>query len=181
MWFDIIKKLERITLSNKDKLIRENKQQTADVKPHGLWYSFSLGSGWLSGNIEDYGWLRSYKYILYLDTSALNILQIKNLENARDFIHAYKKHGSEIGDFNEKIDWDLVSQTFDGIEILNYKTWYKSWYNTEKRIDEFIYRIFMGWDMDSGCIWNTQNLKIIKVKPLEQRHYDKEKEYDFLR
>jgi hypothetical protein len=170
MWFDIIKALQRIALSKNDKITKENKRQKEGMKPTGLWYSFSLGSGWMRRNMVDYGWLRSYKYILYLDTSQSNILQIKNFEDAKDF---YEKFGLKVGPYRVVIKWDIVAYTYDGIELLNYKSWVKPIYSVS-RDEEAIMDMFYGWDMDSGCIWNTQNLKVKKVKPIEQRHYDKE-------
>lgn len=172
MWFNIIKALQRIALSKNDKIIKVNNRQKEGLKPTGLWYSFSLGSGWMRRNMSDIGWLRSYKYILYLDTSALNILQIKNLEDAKDF---YEKFGLKTGPYRVIAKWDIVAYTYDGIELLNYKSWVKPVYSVGKDEDALM-DMFYGWNMDSGCIWNTQNLKVKKVKPIEQRHYDKQDE-----
>ena len=170
MWFNIIKALQRIALSKNDKIIKGNTRQREGFKPRGLWYSFSLGSGWMQRNITDYGWLRSYKYILYLDTSQLNILQIKNLEDAKGF---YEKFGLKTSPHRVLAKWDIVAQTYDGVELLNYESWVRPVYSVSEDEDALM-DMFYGWDMDSGCIWNTQNLEVKKVKPLEQRHYDKE-------
>jgi len=161
MWQGILKALQRIALSENDKINTDFKSpsdQPRGGKPEGLWYSFSLGQGWMRGQIYNYGWLDEYKYILYLDTSSLNILQIKNAEEAMNFIYKYVP-------LNGKTDWPRIATKYDGIEILNYREWGR--HNREVREQ------FYGWDMDSGCIWNTQNLKLKKVKPIEQRHYNK--------
>jgi len=161
MWKQILKALQRIALSENDKINTDFKfpsDQAMDRKPEGLWYSFSLGQGWMRGQMENYGWLDAYKYILYLDTSSLNILQIKNARDAIEFLDEYAPATG-------KIDWPRIASKYDGIEILNYRKWGR--HNREVREQ------FYGWDMDSGCIWNTQNLKVKKVKPIEQRHYNR--------
>lgn len=173
MWFTIIKGLQRIALSKNDKITQENKRQVEERKPDGLWYSFSLGSGWMRRNMVDYGWLGSYKYILQLDTSALNILQIKNLEDAKDFT---EKFGLRISPSKVIAKWNIVAYTYDGIELLNYRTWVQPKFTYDTNIERDVMAIFNGWDMDSGCIWNTQNLKVKKVKPIEKRHYAKQYE-----
>lgn len=168
MWFNVIKALQRIALSNTDKIRRENYPQVTNHKPSGLWYSFSLGQGWMRRNMTDYGWLGSYKYILYLDTSSLNILQIKNIEEAVKFYDEYTDRGKT---YDTQFKWHKVSDKYDGIEILNYSQWatFMANYKEEKKHRAMV--MFNGWDMDSGCIWNTQNLKVKKVRPIEERHY----------
>ena len=32
-----------------------------------------------------------------------------------------------------------------------------------------------GWDIDSGCIWNTNAIKVVKTKPIEERHQNRGK------
>ncbi len=165
MWFDVIKALQRIALSENDKIDRKWRspsEQVMDRKPDGLWYSFSLGQGWMRRQMDNYGWLEAYKYILYLDVSPLNILQIKSAKQASDFLD---KYAATIG----KIDWPRIASEYDGIEILNLSSW--AYHNNEIR------QQFYGWDIDSGCIWNTRNLKVIKVKPIEERHYKAETEF----
>jgi len=162
MWKDILKALERIALSDKDKIKIEKVPQEVSFKPNGLWYSFSLGSGWMRGNMLDYGWLESYQYMLYLDTSELNILQIKNLEDANAFYSRWNRG-------KRRNQWDSVAFYYDGVELLNYNNWVEKYGSDNPVMEEF-----GGWDMDSGCIWNTQNLKVKKVKPIEERHYKRQ-------
>jgi len=169
MWQEILKALQRIALSESDKIRRENTRQEEGFKPKGLWYSFSLGQGWMRRNQYDYGWLGSYKYILYLDTSQLNILQIKNIEDAKKF---YDKYCIKVRPYKVETKWDIVAYKYDGIELLNYEDWIKTY--SKDMWEENIMYVFEPWDMDSGCIWNTQNLKVKKVKPIEQRHYDEQ-------
>ncbi len=59
MWFDVIKALQRIALSENDKIDRKwrsTSEQVMDRKPDGLWYSVSLGQGWMRRQMDNSGW-----------------------------------------------------------------------------------------------------------------------------
>ena len=86
MWFDILKSLRRYVLSNSDKINKKETPVGTGSKPEGLWYSFSLGQGWLKFMQEEkhynlQGKMDEYKYILELDTSSVNILKINTKKN----------------------------------------------------------------------------------------------------
>ena len=159
MWFDILKSLRRYVLSNSDKINKKETPVGTGSKPEGLWYSFSLGQGWLKFMQEEkhynlQGKMDEYKYILELDTSSVNILKINTKKKLDSFIKIYKIN--PLDDMDVKFWWPLVSQNYDGIEFSN------GMYAKHDTIRR-------NWSMDSGCIWDTTSLKIKKVKPLEER------------
>ena len=176
MWYEILKKLRRFTLSESSKIhdIPELAGYRPPVsnKPAGVWYSFTLGrGGWLHKTLYEYGWIKKYKYILELDISNLRVLKINNEKQLEEFD---KKYGVDSKEFGRAIRWDkspfrpelpAVKEDYDGIEIRNIDfNWHKlDWVD--------------GWDLDSGCIWKTNGMKVIKVKEVEKRHLDEEDKF----
>lgn len=115
-------------------------QQSIDMKPSGLWYSFNNEWEKFCKNIEP-NWIGTFNYKLEVDYS--NILVIQNKEDLLIFIQLFSKkmYGMDI------IDWYQVSQLYSGIEFKNYFKY--------KREAKWLY----GYDMDSGCIWNLDIVK----------------------
>jgi len=165
MWFDILKTNTRIAMSNSPKLIDKTYDQNSPTligkKPHGLWYSFSMGKPksswlrWLFTSMPE--WLKNYDYFLEIDVSSASIKKIETKEQVLDFHDRYEEEDYEK---ERLIDWGKVAKDYDGIEVRNPKALMSfpggSW--------------LWGWDVDSGCIWNTQSISVVKVKPIEKRH-----------
>ena len=160
MWFDILKTTTRIAMSNSPKLIDKTYEQRGE-KPNGLWYSFSMGrpkSSWLRWLLTSMPqWLKKYDYFLEIDVSSTSIKKIETKEQVLDFHDRYEEVDSNAFSW---IDWEKVTKDYDGIEVTN-----------PKALMSFPGGSWMyGWDIDSGCIWNTQSISVVKVKPVEERH-----------
>jgi len=149
-------------MSNSPKLTHKTYDQKADhLKPNGLWYSFSMGkptSSWLNWIYAEMPeWITRYNYFLEIDVSSANIKKIETKEQVFDFHDRYEEE-----DYSRQntIDWEKVAKDYDGIEVINPRVLMSfpggSW--------------LWGWDIDSGCIWNTQSISVVKVKPVEKRH-----------
>ncbi len=134
--------------------ITQQKNKSIVSKPFGLWYS--IGFEWLDFTINDfegfYGEEKLYAYEINIDN--LNILKLNTIEDINEFLKKYK-----IGnDMFSSIDWKEVSKLYDGIEINNYRK------IKNKLSFNFEYMWLYGWDVSSGCIWNTKNLNIKEIK-----------------
>lgn len=134
--------------------ITEQKNKGISLKPFGLWYS--IGVEWLDFTIYNFEGFYSdeklYAYEINIDN--LNILKLNTIEDVREFMKKYK-----IGnDTYVSIDWKKVSETYDGIEINNYGK-----IKNESLLD-FDYIWLYGWDVSSGCIWNTEKLNFKEIK-----------------
>jgi hypothetical protein len=134
--------------------ITQQKNKSIVSKPFGLWYS--IGFEWLDFTTNDfegfYGEEKLYAYEINIDN--LNILKLNTIEDINEFLKKYK-----IGnDMFVSIDWKEVSKSYDGIEINNYRK------IKNKALLNFDYIWLYGWDVSSGCIWNTKNLNIKEIK-----------------
>ncbi len=122
-----------------------------DFKPYGLWYA--IGNSWLKWCLsEEPGWIGKYIYEIKLNPEA-NILFIKNEKSVFSFS---KKYGKKDNNYSLSksvlINWQRVMKDYDGIEINPYfrnlrHNYNLIWYN--------------GWDIPSGCIWNSNAKKKI--------------------
>ena len=167
MWFDILKYNKRIAMSDSPKLTHKTYAQKAvNLKPNGLWYSFTMGkptSSWLSWLYAEMPhWVEKYDYFLEIDVSSASIKKIETKEQVFDFHDRYEEE-----DYSRRntIDWEKVAKDYDGIEVINPRALMSfpggSW--------------LWGWDIDSGCIWNTNAIKVVKTKPIEERHQNRGK------
>jgi hypothetical protein len=93
-------------------------------------------------------WLGEHEYEVILQDSNILILDTpkKILEFDRDY---------RIG---QRIDWPRLAETHDGIEINPYQ-----W---SLRFDPIWY---YGWDVASGCVWNTEKLQIFDISSLRSQ------------
>ena len=116
-------------------------------KPNGFWYS--LGSEWYEFMRTDYQdpFFR-YKKVYYLDIDYTNILRINTLQKLEDFNEKYKVPIDPSIPTYLTIDWGKVGETYKGIEIVPYRS--------EARYSMMWY---YGWDISSGCIWDTTAIK----------------------
>ena len=120
-------------------------------KPHGLWYSF--GPSWVSyltGEYKDHGesWERkrlacmTHIYRLSLDES-----KIYCIENEKHFDKFTKNFALKK---KSVIDWEKVAEGWSGVEIR---------YISNREDVEW----YIGWDCSSGCIWNPDAVKRIRL------------------
>lgn len=117
-------------------------KQTPEFKPRGLWYA--CGDEWLEWvRTEMPTWMSKNFYEVVLSPEA-NILFIKDSFDMSKF---EKKYNARIN----FIDWPKVAQDYDGIEICPY--------NWGERMNRMWY---YGWDVASGCIWNTHIVKELR-------------------
>lgn len=134
----------------------DTKQRNGGAKPMGLWYC--VGFGWLDFTTSDFTTFytignRVHAFEISLD--GLNILKITSYDDLLKFEDAYLV--SNENEYMKKfdIDWARVAENYDGIEIAPYIH--------KARMGHMWY---YGWDVASGCIWNTSNLK---YKPISHK------------
>ena len=143
----------RLHLTHDNDLKKMNtKQRDSGPKPMGLWYC--VGFGWLDFTTSDFTTFytignRVHAFEISLD--GLNILKITSYDELLKFEDAYLVSNEEdvyksMRKFD--IDWARVAENYDGIEIAPYIH--------KARMGHMWY---YGWDVASGCIWNTSNLK----------------------
>ena len=129
-------------------------------KPNGFWVS--VGNDWESW-CRDSEFRLEYLAVIHRVTLSddANILWITTPEQLDEF-HAEYSHEREgwpkIGDrefdFRKRfIDWEVVSQKYDGIIITPYIY--------SRRLDGPFW--YYGWDCASGVIWNLQAIKDVEV------------------
>jgi hypothetical protein len=130
----------------------------SSYKPNGLWYQINDSwEEWCKYEMPQWlgaGSRASHKINLEIDKT--NVLVIQTLEEFDSF---HNKYCSLHPFLNRStyINWERVSEDYDGIEITNYLY--------ERRHDsnsEWYYT----WDIASGCIWNTDIIKMIG-EPIE--------------
>lgn len=125
----------------------DTKQKPEGPKPRGLWYA--VGFGWLDFTTNDFTSFYEEKevYAFEISLNGLNVLRITNYDELLKFEEAYLV--SNENEYMKKFDinWAKVAENYDGIEIAPYI--YKA------RMGHFWY---YGWDVASGCIWNTSKL-----------------------
>lgn len=115
-------------------------------KPTGLWYSFGLRwIDWVKETMPE--WMG--KNVFEIDINEENVLLIDNLIELENFNDEYVVSSNYLENYN--IDWPRVSVDYSGIEIP--QVFWKArnkfhWYN--------------GWDVPSGCIWDSNGIKSIK-------------------
>lgn len=119
-------------------------EQSADMKPNGLWVSD--GTEWLD-------WCRSeefrtdkpwYSHAVTVAPEA----RILTLTSVEEILAFNRRFGVERGapGMTTYIAWDQVAAEHDGIVIAPYQ-----WACRNGRGTFWYY----GWDVASGCIWNT--------------------------
>jgi len=156
---------KRIFTTNKQysRFLRPCKKQY-EFKPDGLWYS--IGDAWIDWCLgEQFGGIGKYIYEIELNPKA-NMLFLDTPEKVFEFSEKYRRTDGIYALFNSvNIDWQKVSQDYDGIEINPY-------------FHELIFSHdliwYYGWDVPSGCLWRAKAKKKIT---LLTEHSDKKKEF----
>lgn len=132
-------------------LTRKYEQLKHDHKPRGLWYS--LGTDWVEwceGNMED--WVRPYYVEIEIDESKMLI--IDSAEKIIELTPLYQVPiypGASIYNW----DWEKLKKDYAGIEIRNYYA--LKWGQDRRELWKVMW--LMGWDVDSGCIWDLSIVK----------------------
>ncbi len=149
-----IKPNSKIHITNNSDIIYKKHKQNNSYKPVGLWYSFGLE--WLDFIIDsgmDF-YLDKKLHTFLIDTNELKILKISNIEEMGNFFNEFKENNDYSNLLSLRniagIDWIKVSEIYDGIEIYPYL------YEGRRK-----HNWYYGWDVASGCIWNTEKLKHI--------------------
>lgn len=147
----------RLHLTHDSELKRVNSPQirARGPKPNGLWYC--VGFGWLdftTSDFQDFYTIGNRVYAFEISLEGLNVLKITSYEELVKFEEIYlaPSENEYMKDKKFDIDWSKVAENYDGIEIAPYI--YKA------RMGHMWY---YGWDVASGCIWNTTNLKSKKI------------------
>lgn len=116
-------------------------------KPVGLWYS--RGGEWLDFMMNEYDKpYYKYKNVYYIEPDYRRILRINSKDKILKFVEQYGEsyRFESIPHEYKKIDWGRVADDYAGIEIIPKRYDYNDlWYE--------------GWDISSGCIWNTRFVK----------------------
>jgi hypothetical protein len=136
-----------------------NKLGWMSPKPVGTWYG--IGDSWARFCHYDAQWCYDYVYTLEYDPKT--VLHIKTLDEFKIFAEKYKHGGTDFY-FNNYINWEMVSNDFDGIEIYPYRK------ECRLTVDTAWY---YSWDVASGCIWNENIFSLKKIGFWDGIHYKK--------
>lgn len=124
-------------------LQKRNYVQAPCMKPQGFWYG--IGQTWHEWvRSEMPHWMGEFNYEVDLGDSSILII-----DSCAGLDKFTKKYGR--GEFF--IDWKLVSEKYDGIEIDPYQ-----W----SRRHELMW--YYGWDVASGCLWNLRQVSIRELE-----------------
>ena len=204
MWEDILKALKRYALSRNETLRDMYSLPKVDKKPRGIWYGFTLNykpraetkvgenqtdvkmhrgelHSWIDivadrGSYHAKQNIQDYNFIHILDVRGANIIEIKTLQEAKEFFEKYKSLPEDYNHKNKEaqeavrssissgwyINWSKVKNDYDGIEFRNVK-------NLTPQVKKF-WKGYEGIDLDSGCIWTVSGIDY-KTIPLTDRHY----------
>jgi len=150
-----IKTGDRIINTNNETITFRNIQQEPPhekymTKPKGLWYS--VGKSWLNWvRSEMPGWEGEH---LFKITLTNKIIVLKNKEDCRKFQEQYGYHQTNsLYKDDMIINWQKVSTKYAGVELWNY--------------NDSTFHWTYGWDVPSGCVWNSTGFSEIKKIELE--------------
>lgn len=138
-----------------------------NYKPNGFWYS--CGNSWYDWIIREdmeKDFLHKYIYKINIIRGVKINIRKKDkskllfINNNKDFESFHKKYKRI--DNTEWINWKKVSEHYGGIEICPYL------YGKRRK-----YMWYSGWDVASGCIWNTKTI----IKNIELIYEMKNKKY----
>lgn len=141
----------------KDFTLQDNvyTNSSSSDKPKGLWYQINNSwEDWCKYNMPQWlGESNRGAYKVNLEIDKTNVLVINTLEKFDSFRDIYcSKHPYRPFDVESFINWERVAQQYDGIEITHYLYERRLYKNCEW---------YYGWDIASGCIWNTNIVKVV--------------------
>ena len=136
-------------------------------KPRGLWVSVEgHGDGWSDWcKAEEFGQERfEYAYEVELAKDA-RILRLRTAADIQRFTKEYRDTESEVNKIlgqstfrdvpgTMDINWTKIAVKYQGIIIAPY-VW-------ELRLEPG-YEWYYGWDCASGCVWNAEAIKSLKL------------------
>ncbi|MCF8008126.1 MAG: hypothetical protein K9K32_00040 [Halanaerobiales bacterium] len=129
-------------------------EQYVNYKPNGLWYSFD--NLWIDLCKEEMSYRISINdNIFLLKLNDKNIYKIYDYDSFIYFVETYIDNSAEFDYEFQGIDWPLVCEKYDGIEIKNYFT-----LRDDYGLDRFSW--FSSLDVPSGCVWNLNIVEILK-------------------
>lgn len=130
----------------------EQKEQTPNFKPMGLWVSDDDHFGWADWcRAEDFN-LKPLKHRVEVDLT--RILLLRRKEEVLGLARRYKALPFSEDSLFEYVNWKLVAEDYDGVIITPYS---KKWL-----WDSSIWAIWVdGWDCAGGCIWRKRAVKEI--------------------
>lgn len=167
-------------------LIDVNKtyEQNLGYKPHGLWYSLANldNNSWISFCIENemYNKIdlnKNYLYKFNISKKYYTIFNNKTILPVLDFSIIRIRNFKDLNFFTEKysiivdkylvINWIKVKEDgWSGIEFSPFFSLYtKVNYKNREKNSRFLmkYSWYSSVDVSSGCIWNTDLIKKIKI------------------
>tara|TARA_Y100000592_G_scaffold100737_1_gene182391 strand:+ start:2921 stop:4645 length:1725 start_codon:yes stop_codon:yes gene_type:complete len=151
-------------------------------KPFGLWYG--LGTQWIDWVCENMG-CDGYKYFYEVKIVG-NVLKLDTKQDHIDFWEKYKQdtfkqkdsnywqrdkeglsHSWKFYNYLPYINWAKVQEDYDGIEVMGGKYHNAALYDSvdserqrDKDFPKGSIKWAYSWDVDSGCIWNTDAIEI---------------------
>lgn len=131
-------------------LCKRTYAQRVGSKPKGFWYGIDNSwVDWCQSEMPE--WVSPHRYEVEIDTS--KILVVDTIEK----MHDINKHAANTDEYfyrkNYDIDWPYFEKMgYKGIEIPIYMQ------ELRMNLDFFWY---YGWDVASGCIWDTNIIKSI--------------------
>lgn len=148
-----------LTKHSKNNYVFDNTKtynQTTGAKPNGFWFSNDdCEDNWEQFCTKEQFCLESLTFKkLFKFSDSSNVLIISNLKEFDAFCDSYViKNDNTYGFFSSNnIDWNAVSEKYDGIYIPNY-------YWERRNSDHSCW--YYGWDCASGCIWNLSAIEEI--------------------
>lgn len=122
------------------------------IKPIGLWLSVDFSEyNWPSWCLEEgFGFERlRYRNKIHLSDKA-NILYLESDDEILEFSEQFHNENTPLK-LRGYIDWTKVASQYDGIIISSYSWGLRCDLRT---------LWYYGWDCASGCVWNTDVLKV---------------------
>ena len=127
-------------------------EQAVNHKPKGLWYG--LNDSWLEWCKHNQpNWIYPYLHEIIVDEDKL--LTLSTIDETLKF---HEKYGVQESKRTECIDWRKVAEDYSGIEIYPY------YHKLEFDIQFFFLSPwYISFDTESGCIWNEDAVKEIRL------------------
>ena len=124
--------------------------QKLHKKPNGFWYAF--GNEWTDYvNSVGGGFESQYNWYYKVDVNSCKLRKLNSEKDIIEFTKEYTKFdGTKESEFHTFfVDWSIVAKDYDGIEVFPFP---------KKLMPEA--KWLKDWDVSSGCIWNTNKVKL---------------------
>ncbi len=154
------------------KLVDTKQSNICNFKPQGLWYAHN--TSWLKFYKEEMGHKKKPKYfyllkLFYTTLEKKNTKKVLQIHNVNEFDNFTFKYGCKP---SSVINWSAVEKDFGGIEIIpminerhgtmsSVPDKIKSEY--QNRGFDFNLFWYYGFDVPSGCVWNSECIKRIDL------------------